>query len=95
MALTRFCRALTQLLQGNDSVAEHIADVCNSMMLGGSVCVAFDYNTATMLAFFRGQPPRLKIDFGDACVIPNITAWVLQSGLVSTFVLHMPKQLVS
>ena len=32
-------------LQGNASLAGHLADVCNSMLLGGSVCVGFSYNT--------------------------------------------------
>ena len=68
------------VLQGNLSMTGHLADVCNSILLGGSVCVAFNYNTATKLAYFKAQPPNQGVDFGAACVYPNVTLWVLDVG---------------
>ena len=52
-----------------------------SIILNGSVCQAFDYNTDTKLAFFKGQPPTLPINYMTAaCVFPNVTLGVLSSG---------------
>ena len=59
---------------------QHLAEICNSIVLNGSVCQAFDYNTASKLAYFKGQPPSLKTDMGAACVYPNVTLWILNSG---------------
>ena len=60
---------------------QHLADVCNSILLNGSVCQAFDYNTVSKLAYFKGQAPSMQIDYTSAaCVFPNVTLWVLSSG---------------
>ena len=60
---------------------QHLADVCNTILLNGSVCQAFDYNTVSKLAYFKGQPPGMRIDYTSAaCVFPNVTLWVLTSG---------------
>ena len=63
-------------------MAGYLADVCNSIFLEGVVCQAFSYNTATKLAFFKGQLPTSNIiDFARAaCVYPNVTLWSLVSG---------------
>ena len=50
------------------------------MLLGGSVCIGFSYDTGTQLAFFKNQRPNEAVDVTAACVIPNVTLWVLTSG---------------
>ena len=68
-------------LQGNVSLEQHLAEVCNSVTLNGSVCQAFDYNPASKMSYFKGQPPSMTINYGQAaCVFPNVTLWVLSSG---------------
>ena len=61
-------------------MAGYLADVCNLMLFGGSVCVGFSYDTGTQLAFFKNQPPSQTVDVAATCVIPNVTLWVLESG---------------
>ena len=95
-------------LQGNISMEQHLAEVCNSITLNGSVCQAFNYNLDTKIANFKGQLPQQPVDYGQAaCVFPNVTLWVLSSGkhlikplpactpvaLVETCMLHIPSSL--
>ena len=69
------------MLQGSELLEQYLADVCNTILLNGSVCQAFDYNTVSEIAFFKGQPPSMQIDYSTAaCVFPNVTLWVLSSG---------------
>ena len=77
------CQHINNTLQGNASIEQHLADICDTIVLNGSVCQAFDYNPNSNLAFFKGQPPSQKVDFKAACVIPNVTLWVLDSGASS------------
>ena len=69
------------VLQGSVLMEQYLADVCNSIVLNGSVCQAFDYNTVSRVAYFKGQPPTMQINYiNSACVFPNVTLWVLSSG---------------
>ena len=72
---------LHSMLQGSTLMEQHLADVCNSIIVNGSVCQAFDYNTVSKIAYFKGQPPTMQIDYTTAaCTFPNVTLWVLSSG---------------
>lgn len=63
----------------------YLADVCNTILLNNSVCQAFDYSTDSNIAYFKGQAPSGKINWlNSACVIPNVTLWVLSSGQLKT-----------
>ena len=68
-------------MQGDLPLEQYLAGVCNTIVLNGSVCQAFDYNTVSRIAYFKGQPPTLQIDYTTAaCAFPNVTLWVLSSG---------------
>lgn len=76
-----FTETLSAVLQGSDIIELYLAKVCNSIILNGSVCQAFNYNTETKLAFFKGQPPAQQIDYVlAACVMPNVSLWVATAG---------------
>ena len=82
-------------VQGDDIIELYLTKVCNSIILNGSVCHAFDYNSATEMAFFKGQPPTDQIDYTlVACVMPHVSLWVLTAGQLLTgricCLLHQP-----
>ena len=74
---------MSTMLQGSDLIELYLAKVCNSIILNGSVCQAFSYNTETKLALFKGQPPTNHIDYVlAACVMPNVSLWVATAGML-------------
>ena len=74
---------MSTVLQGSDLIELYLAKVCNSIILNGSVCQAFSYNTETKLALFKGQPPTNHIDYVlAACVMPNVSLWVATAGIL-------------
>lgn len=68
-------------MQNLTALPQTLADICNSMVLNGSVCQGFTYDVNTKLAVFKGQPPELAVNIAQAASQnDNVSLWWLNAG---------------
>ncbi len=75
----------TQLTIGSfqmqdNTVAQTLANVCNTVQFGSTVCQGFVYDRHQNVAFFKGQANGQLVDTSRLCTSPNTTAWLRNTG---------------
>ena len=75
------CQVTTGSFQMQDNtVAQTLANVCNTVQFGNIMCQGFVYDRHQNVAFFKGQATGQLVDTSRLCTSSNTTAWLSNIG---------------
>ncbi|DBB17410.1 TPA: hypothetical protein ACH3X3_014441 [Trebouxia sp. C0006] len=60
----------------DNTVAQTLANVCNTVQFGNIMCQGFVYDRHQNVAFFKGQATGQLVDTSRLCTSSNTTAWL-------------------